>query len=117
MPPPLLAGQHEQLSVNGKQLGDGVLEAAAGSDSRADSVDPRGGNGFDVLLAVDHEGEGVERMSSPLGAMAAWFATPSMSQHQRPGQSVGGDAKTGQQRAFATFQRGGVGSDGRYWQR
>jgi hypothetical protein len=57
MSAPLLAGQHEQSSVNGKQLGDGVFEAAAGIDSRANSVNPPGGNGFDVLLAVDHEGE------------------------------------------------------------
>src|SRR6266567_2850195 len=54
-------------------------------------------------------------MSVPIGAMAAWFATPSMSPHQRPGQSVWGDAETGQQRAFASFQRGGLGSAGRRW--
>jgi hypothetical protein len=71
MSPPLLAGEHEQLSVNGKQLGDGVFEAATGIDSRADSVDPPGRNGFHVLLAVDHEGEGVERMTGFLGAMTA----------------------------------------------
>ncbi|MCX6631246.1 MAG: hypothetical protein NTW28_26845 [Candidatus Solibacter sp.] len=45
MPTPLLAGEHEQLSVDGKQLGDGLLEAAGGIDSRADRVDPLGGNG------------------------------------------------------------------------
>jgi hypothetical protein len=55
MPTPLLAGEHEQLSVDGKQLGDGILEAAGGIDSRADSVDPLSGNGLDVLLAIDHE--------------------------------------------------------------
>ena len=55
MPPPLLAGQYEQLSVDGKQLGDGVLEAAASIDRRADSVDPLSWNGLDVFLAVDHE--------------------------------------------------------------
>jgi hypothetical protein len=42
MSTPLLAGEHEQLSVDGKQPGDGILEAAGGSDSRADSVDPAG---------------------------------------------------------------------------
>jgi len=57
MPAPLLAGEHEQLSVDGKQLGDGILEAASGIDSRADSVDPLSGNGLDVLLAIDHESE------------------------------------------------------------
>jgi hypothetical protein len=54
---PLLASEHEQLSVDGKQLGDGVLEAAGGIDSRADSVDPLSGNGLDVLLAIDHKSQ------------------------------------------------------------
>ena len=57
MPTPLLAGEHEQLSVDGKQLGDGILEGSGGIDSRADRVDPRGGNGLDVFLAIDHESE------------------------------------------------------------
>jgi len=52
MSTPLLACEHEQLSVDDEQLGDGVFEAAAGLDSRADSVDPLHGNGLDVLLAV-----------------------------------------------------------------
>jgi hypothetical protein len=54
---PLLAGEHEQLSVDGKQLGDGILEVAGGIDSRADRIDPLGGNGLDVLVAFDHESE------------------------------------------------------------
>ena len=57
MPAPLLAGEHEQLSVDGKQLGDGILEAASGIDSRTDRVDPLSGNGLDVLVALDHESE------------------------------------------------------------
>jgi hypothetical protein len=54
---PLLAGEHEQLSVDGKQLGDGILEAVGGIDSRANRVDPLSGDGLDVLLASDHESE------------------------------------------------------------
>jgi hypothetical protein len=54
---PLLPGEHEQLSVDGKQLGDGVFEAAADIDRRADSVDLLSGNGLDMLLAGDQEGE------------------------------------------------------------
>jgi hypothetical protein len=65
------------------------------ASTRANSVDPPGGNGFDVLLAADHECERVERMSGPIDAMAAWFATPSMSRHQRPRQSVGGGCGDG----------------------
>ena len=57
MSTPLLAGEHEQLSVDGKQLGDGLLEAAGGIDRRTDRVDPLGGNGLDVFLAIDHESE------------------------------------------------------------
>ena len=57
MPTPLLAGEHEQLSVDGKQLGDGILEAAGGIDSRADRVNPLRGNGLDVLPAIDHVSE------------------------------------------------------------
>ena len=57
MPTPLLAGEHEQLSVDGKQLGDGILEVAGGINSRAAGVDPLRGNGLDVLLAIDHESE------------------------------------------------------------
>ena len=67
----LLAGQHEQLSVDDKQLGDGVFEAAAGVHGPTDHVDPIQGSGLDVLLAVDHEGERIERMAGSLGAMAA----------------------------------------------
>jgi len=93
MSPSLLTGEHEQLSVDDQQLGDGVLESAAGLDSGADSVDPLGGNGFDVLLAVDHESEGVERMSVPLDAMAAGFSTPPMGEHQRSRESVSGNAE------------------------
>jgi hypothetical protein len=81
------------LSVDDKQLGDGVLEAAASLDSGSDSVDPLSGNGFDVLLAVDHESEGVERMSIPLDAMAAGFSTPPMGEHQRSRESVSGNAE------------------------
>ena len=57
MSTPLLAGEHEQLGIDGKQLGDGILEAAGGIDSRADSVDPLSRNGLHVLLAIDHESE------------------------------------------------------------
>jgi hypothetical protein len=57
MSTPLLACEHEQLSVDGKQLGDGILEAAGGIDSRTDRVDPLSGNGLDVLVAIDHESE------------------------------------------------------------
>jgi hypothetical protein len=88
MSTPLLASEHEQVSVDGKQLGDGVLEAAGGIDSRADSVNPLSGNGLDVLLALDHKSERVERMSGPLGAMAAWFPTTPMREHKGPRESV-----------------------------
>jgi hypothetical protein len=57
MSTPLLAGEHEQLSVDGKQLGDGIFKAAGGIDSRTESVDPLSGNGLDVLLANDHVSE------------------------------------------------------------
>jgi hypothetical protein len=57
MSTPLLAGEHEQLGIDGKQLGDGILEPPGGIDSRADRVDPLGGNGLDVLPAIDHESE------------------------------------------------------------
>jgi hypothetical protein len=103
MSTPLLAGEHEQLSVDDEQLGDGVLEAAASLDSGADSVDPLSGDGFDVLLTVDHEGECVERMSGAFGTMAAWFPTAPMGEHQRAGESVWGDPEACQQRAFTTF--------------
>ena len=115
MSTPLSAGKHEQLSVDDEQLGDGVLEAAAGLDSRADSIDPLRGNGFDVLLAGDHEGECVERMSGPLGTMAAWFAATPMGQHQGAGESVSGNAEARQESAFAALQGGGLGPYGRVW--
>jgi hypothetical protein len=91
-----LAGEHDQLSVNDEQLGDRVLEAATSLDSGADSVDPLGGNGFDVLLTVDHEGECVERMSGSFGTMAAWFPTAPMGEHQRTRESVWGDVEARQ---------------------
>jgi hypothetical protein len=110
-----LTGQHEQLSVDDKQLGDGVLEAAASFDSRADSVDPVSGNGFDVLLAVDHESECVERMSGALSAMTAQFPAPPMGEHEGPRKSVGRDAEARQKPTLAAFQGGGLGSHRRIW--
>jgi len=109
VPTPLLAGEHKQLSVDGEQLGDGVLEATAGLDSGADRVDPLSGNGFYVLLAVDHESECVKRMSGSLGAMAAWFSAPPMGQHQGTGESVGRNAEALQEPPFAAFQGGSLG--------
>jgi hypothetical protein len=110
MSPALLAGEHQQLSVDDKQLGDGVLEAAAGLDSGTDSVDPLRRNGFDVLLAVDHESECVKRMSVPFGAMATRFPAPSMGEHQRSWESVGGNAEARQKATLAAFQGDGIGS-------
>jgi hypothetical protein len=57
MSTPLSEGEHEQLSVDGKQLGDGIFEAAAGLDRGANRVDPLHGHGLDVFLPVDHEGQ------------------------------------------------------------
>ena len=103
MSTPLLAREYKQLSVNDEQLGDGVLEAAASLDSRANSVDPLGGDRFDVLFTVDHEGECVERMSGPFGTMAAWLPATPMGECQRAGESIWGNPKSRQQRAFTTF--------------
>jgi len=66
-----------------------------------------------VLLAVDHEGECVERMSGAFGAMAAWFPTASMGEHQGAGESVNGNAEPRQEPAFAALQGGGLGPYGR----
>ena len=115
MSPALLAGEHQQLSVDDKQLGDGVFEAAAGLDSGTDSVDPLRRNGFDVLLAVDHESECVERMSVPLSAMATRFPASSMGEHQRSRESVGGNVEAGQKATPATFQGSGIGSRRGVW--
>jgi hypothetical protein len=117
MSPPLLTGEHEQLSVNDQQLGDGVLESAAGLDRGADSVDPLGGDGFDVLLSVAHESECVERMSVPLGAMATGFSTSPMGEYQRSRESVGGDAEARQDPSLATFQGCGLSTDRRIGRR
>jgi len=109
----LLAGQHEQLSVDDKQLGDGVFEAAAGVHGRTDRIDPLQGNGLDALFAIDHEGEGVERMAGFLGAMATWFPAAPVTQRQRSGQCVLGDPpQARQKRVLATYQRGSLGSGG-----
>jgi len=110
MSSPLLTGEHEQLSVDDKQLGDGVLEAAAGLDSGADRVNPLSGNGFDVLLAVDHESERVERMGGSLGAMAARFPAPPMGENQRSRQSIGGNEEVRQKPTLAALQGSGLGS-------
>ena len=108
MSAPLFACEHQQLSVNNQQLGDSVLEAAAGLDCGADSVAPLRRNGFDVLLAVGHEGECVERMGGPFGTMAAWFSATAMGQHQGAGESVSGNAEARQEPAFAALQGGGL---------
>lgn len=115
MSAPLLAGEHEQLRIEDVQLGDGVLEAASGLDSGADSVDPLSRNGFDVLLAVNHEGECVERMSGPVGAVAAWFSATPMGQYQGAGESIDGNVDARQEPAFAALQGGSLGPCGRVW--
>ena len=101
----LLAGEQEQLSVDGKQVGDGILEAAARIDRRADRVDPVRGHGRDMLLAVDHEGERVEWMAHPLSTMAAWFAATPMGEHQGAREGVGGNAEAGQKGAAYAVSR------------
>jgi hypothetical protein len=111
MSTPLLAGEHEQLSVDGKQLGDGILEATGGIDSRTDRVDPLGGNGLDVLFAIDHKGERIERMGGPLGAMAAWFPATPMGEHKGSRKSVWGNADAHQKPTFATLQGRSLGPD------
>jgi len=103
------------LSVDDEQLGDGVLESAASLDSRSDSVDPISGHGFDVLLAVDHESECVERMSGPFGAMAARFPTPPMGEHQRPRESIGRHAEARQEPLPAAFQGSSFRPNRRMW--
>ena len=115
MSTPLLAGEHEQLSVDGKQVGDGVFEAAAGIDSRADGVDPLSGNGLDVLLAVNHEGERAERMSGPRSAMAAWFPATPMGERKGTREGIGGNAEAHQKLTFAAFQGRGLGPDRGEW--
>jgi hypothetical protein len=96
------------LSVDDKQLGDGVLEAAARFDGGADSVDPLSRNGLDALFAVDHEGEYVERMSGSLDTMAAWLSATPMGQHQGAGESVSGNAEARQEPPLAALQGGGI---------
>jgi len=61
-----------------------------------------------MLLAVDHEGECVERMSGPFGTMAAWFSATPMGQYQRARESVSGNAEAHQESAFAALQGGGL---------
>ena len=113
MSPALLTSEHEQLSVDGKQLGDGVLEAAAGIDLRANSVDPLRRNGLDMLVAGHHKSEGIERMAGALGAMAAWFAATPMGERQAARERIGGNAEAHQQPAFASFQGCGLRPYGR----
>jgi hypothetical protein len=48
-------------------------------------------------------------MSTPLGAMAAWFPTALMREHQGARESVSGDAKAGQKPTLAAFQGSGLG--------
>jgi len=115
MSTPLLTGEHKQLSIDGEQCGDGVLEGASSLDSGADSVDPLRRNGFDVLLAVNHEGECVERMSGPVCAVAAWFPATPMGQYQGAGESINGNAEARQEPVFASLQGGGLGPYGRVW--
>jgi hypothetical protein len=91
----------------------GVIEAAAVFGGGTDSVDPLRRNRFDVLLAVDHECECVERMSGPLGTMAAWFCATPVGQNQGAGESVRGNAEASQEPAFAALQGGGLGPYGR----
>ena len=47
-------------------------------------------------------------MTNALGTMTGWLATTPMSEHERAGQSVGGDAKPGEQALFSAPQMGGI---------
>jgi hypothetical protein len=98
------------LGVNDKQLGDGVLEAAAVFGGGTDSVDPLRRNRFDVFLTVDHECECVERMSGPFGTMAGWFSATPMGQNQGAGESIVGNVEARQESALAALQGCGLGA-------
>jgi hypothetical protein len=106
--PSLITGQHQQLSIDGKQLGDCVLESASGVHGWADRVAPLSGNGLDALLPIDHEGKGVERMAAPIGAMAAWFAATPLGACERPWESVGRNPEAGHKASLAALQRSGL---------
>jgi hypothetical protein len=47
-------------------------------------------------------------MTNAVGTMTGWFATTPMSEHERAGQSVGGDGQPGEQALLSAPQMGGV---------
>src|SRR5712692_5424752 len=66
-----------------------------------------------MFFPIGHKGEQAQGMASALGAMAVGFATAPMGEDKRAWQSAGGDAKLGQQEAFAASQAHGIGAGGR----
>jgi hypothetical protein len=54
-PAPLIASQHQELSIDDEQLGDRIFESTAGFHGWADSIDPVAGDGLDMFLPVGHK--------------------------------------------------------------
>jgi hypothetical protein len=108
VPAPLIASQHQELSIDDEQLRNRIFERTAGLHGWPNRIDPVARDGLHALLPVGHEREQAQRMAKPGGAMTGGFATTPMREDERAGQSVGGDAKLGQQKPFATFQTSGA---------
>src|SRR5208283_1778763 len=98
--------EHQQLSVGGEDLGNGVLELASLLDQWANLLHPFLRDMFDALLAVNHERQRPRRMPLSIGAPAGGFSAAFVSQGERAGQSVGRNFETTEQGVLALTQAG-----------
>src|SRR5208283_5192917 len=98
--------EHQQLSVGGEDLGNGVLELASLLDQWANLLHPFLRDMFDALLAVNHERQRPRRMPLSIGAPAGGFSAAFVSQGERAGQSVGRNFAATEQGILALTQAG-----------
>jgi len=85
----------------GVDFGDGVFELPAAHNAWADRVDPVFRDAFDMLLALDHEGERPNRVALALSAMTRRLATTPVGQSQGARQAIGRHLETGEELAFS----------------
>ena len=103
----LLTPQRQQLSVGGKNLGNGVFEVASLLHQRANLFHPFLRDALDALLAVHHERQRPTRMSLPLGAAAVGLSATAVREGERTGQSVRRNLDSTKQSMLALAQAGG----------
>jgi hypothetical protein len=107
-----LAREHQQFGIDGQQFSGGLFEFPPGLNAWTNGVEPLGRNGFDSLLASSHEGEGGERMTIAVSAVARRLSAAAMRNHERAWKSIVRQMEASQQEAGTAAESGSFGPTG-----